>query len=218
MNCFVVPETFTGFVPYADDLGFLVSSSSGSNSYKPAVPPYVAVGQVSNIEHPDSALVQLKRGFLHYWAVDSQVNSVIHHFKSMVDASSELDNRFYRVGTHASQWDSAAFHGFVDTLNILSADRIWFTTAREWMEYRHTANDVVKQDTLFGNSMIISLSYDDIRNDFRWKDICLNISSDATIFNVSFTGSADSISYNPATGLINIYKQNLIFDSHLLKQ
>lgn len=217
MNSFVVPTNYTNFVPFADELGFLVSSSSGSNSYKPAFPPFQQFGIVSNISPSDSGLLQLKRGFLHSWTDQNHINGFIGHFKNMTNSSSPLDHRFYRIGTHADNFDSTAFRKFIDTLSTIADDKIWFTTAREWMEYRQTANQVVKHDSIIANTLIISINYDGLRDDFRWRDLSLNINSDAIITNVSFVGKADELSFNAATGLINVYKQNLVFSSYLLK-
>tara|TARA_R110002072_G_scaffold31040_9_gene96260 strand:- start:1393 stop:2583 length:1191 start_codon:yes stop_codon:yes gene_type:complete len=216
INCFVVPSNYTNFVPHADELGFLVSSSSGNDPYKPAFPASVQVGTVSNIVSPDSGLIQLKRGFLHNWSDQAHINGFISHFKNMVDNSSPIDNKFYRVGTHADNFSSTVFTNFIDSLHNISGDRIWFTTAREWMEYRYCTREVVKKDTLIGNTLLIQLNYDQIREDIRWRDLSLNISTDATIIDVTFSGNADSLTYNPNSGLINVYKQNLIFNSYLL--
>ncbi|WP_181305353.1 carbohydrate-binding protein [Rufibacter sp. XAAS-G3-1] len=86
-------------------------------------------------------------------------------------------------------------------------DRAWIAGTQEFAEYYETKESVVKSEELSGNTLTITLDLSKVSDRNRLRDMSLLVDSDRNIHSVTVTG-ADDFSYNPATGLVNVFKQN----------
>ncbi|WP_225840588.1 carbohydrate-binding protein, partial [Rufibacter glacialis] len=86
-------------------------------------------------------------------------------------------------------------------------DRAWIAGAQEFAEYYETKENVVKSESLSGNTLTITLDLSKISTKNRLRDMSLVVNSDASISSVTVSG-ADNFSFNAGTKLINVYKTN----------
>ncbi|WP_169788187.1 carbohydrate-binding protein [Rufibacter tibetensis] len=86
-------------------------------------------------------------------------------------------------------------------------DRVWMAGTQEFAEYYETKSNVVKSETLSGNTLTITLDLSKISNRNKLRDMSLLVNSDAAINGITVTG-ADSYSYNLGTKLINVFEAN----------
>lgn len=202
-NCFIVPANYYGFVPEAEDLGFLVSSSTGHNTYKPKHPPFDQVGNVDNFEA--NSFLQLNRDFNDDWQDLNRINNIKAKFTQMMNGCDDSIHLFYRLGTHFT--DSLQFVALFDHFQSEANDHVWFTTAREWMEYRLVRDRATIETSVNGKVLTLKIYYSDLPSSLRWGDLSLKVKSNGSIVNVSSTSPIDDITYNQSTGMVNVYNQ-----------
>lgn len=203
-NCFIVPTNYFNYVPEAEQMGFLVSSSTGHNPYKPKHPAFDQVGNIKSFEN-EQGFIQLNRDFTDQWDNAAVLADTKDKFGDMVTRSNDSTCMFYRVGTHSI--DSANFVSLMDYCYNKANDKVWFTTAREWMEYRLVKSKVIVNSQLVGNTLTITLDYSNLPKHLRWGDVTLNLNSDASISQVTATGDVDGVTFDATSGQINVYKE-----------
>lgn len=198
INNFIVPANFHGFVPTVENLGFLSSSSTGHNTYKKKHP---AFGQIGNIDSFDTQFLQLNRDFKDQWnsTTLADVKGKIDQLIANSDSNTHL---FYRIGTH--DIDSASLYNLCSYISSNSANKIWVTSAREWMEYRYIKENVVIEQSLQGNELIVKIYYTGIPEHIRFGDITLNIDAQGIpISSAILSHNGDAATFNSNT--VNVY-------------
>ena len=85
-------------------------------------------------------------------------------------------------------------------------DSIWLPSMQEFSEYFETKFLVNKTQSLSGKTLTVELDLSNLPEEGLNRDMSLLVSG-GTIKNVNVEGS-DSYTFNPGTGLINIFKKN----------
>lgn len=199
MNSLVVPTNYAGYQLAARDFGYLFGSSEGTfDGLTPYPGQYNALGNVNNI--PKQSYTAIKRTFSDNWTnAGPQWAAIDTLFSSAAD--------YFEIGSHGTG-DGVNFINWVNSIVSRSNDTTLFQSMREFMEYRHLKENVVKTQTTTGNSLKISLDYSGVPNkNLSWFDLSLLINSNQTISSISIDDPSFSLSYNTTTKLINIFKR-----------
>lgn len=85
-------------------------------------------------------------------------------------------------------------------------DSVWMPGMQEFAEYCEVKELALKTEVLNGRELLVTLDFSNISDRNKWRDMSL-ILKGGIINTVSVSG-ADDFSFNPVTGLINIYKVN----------
>jgi hypothetical protein len=85
-------------------------------------------------------------------------------------------------------------------------DALWIAGMQEFTEYYETKDKVVKTESRSGNVLTVTLDLSAVPQENRLRDMSLLVSG-GNISSIEVEG-ANSHSFNPATGLINLYVKN----------
>lgn len=201
MRTLVVPTNYKNHFRAADSLGYLGGTSTNTlDGYTLRPSPG---GSLAVLETMPPGFVTFNRWFSDSWtAADVAVQKT--QFTNLVNSSTGTAHRLWRLGTHGPQ-NSANFLDFSQYIAANHQDKIWITTMHEHLEYNEVKRLTTKSEVLTGNTLTITLNLGRIPSQNRFRDMSLLVSG-GTITGVTVAG-ADSFSYNPATGLVNIFKK-----------
>jgi hypothetical protein len=210
MNYLIVPEDYAFYVQAADQLGFISASTQGGKDGYDIYWMYA-----NNLTNVTSILpvgyTQFNRDFSDDWG------ATLTDYKSKIDYlvnnSSSSVHRFWRNGSH-NLTNSTAFTQLVDYIQTQANDKVWVCSTREWMEYKFAKQQVVKTQSISGNTVTITLDFSNIGSSIRWQDLSLVLNTTANLTNVTVNGATGS--FNPTTKLINIFKQKTVFETTLV--
>jgi len=197
MNGSVVPTNYSGFPTAAQKFGYLFSSSQGTfDTYAPgAVPTYK---EYFNFDLAPKNFSAFGRIFYDDWA---QLETSV---KNALQETANRSNFYFRFASHTI--DETIFSRMLNSFSTISNDRLLFISTREIMEYRIVASQPVKSEKK-GNSLIVEIDGSKIPERFRWRDLSFLVTGDSKIASVNMVSGIDKTSFNPATGLVNIFKQ-----------
>ncbi len=203
----VVPNGDGGYVQPADGLRYLAAVAQAPLDGYSIYPQWVD-GPLSISSLPNGFLL-LNRGLTDSWSqgnIDWYRTVITDRF---ISGMSPSNKKMWRFAGHYFS-DAAAFQSFVSLMEELetqSADRVWMTTLQEFLEYLETKRLVVKSEQLSGNKLTIRLDLSAVPDVNRFRDLSLLVNANTPITSVTVAG-ADRMTYNPSTGLINIFKRS----------
>lgn len=207
---FITPNNDAGYNVNLVSQGYMANSSQGVTDGYPQSPVESDLWSthVADTSEISASFRAHLRGFLDDWNNTTETNNMKSYVDNLKNLSSSTVHKLYRVGSHghnSSNW--ANFKAFLTYVETVSSDTIWVTTLQELLEYFEVKRQLIKSETLSGNTLTINLSYANISVDNRYRDITLLINSATAISSISVTGSMDSSSYNTSTKLINVFKK-----------
>ena len=206
MNTLVVPTSWPGFMSEAAAQGYIGGSSQNTFDNFPQRPLYNARGKVEDI--PVFTYQAIFRDFTDIWN-----NTGVQW--NLINALFADDTfNYFEIGTHGIAKDGQPenFNTWIDAIHSLANDGVIFSSLREFLEYIHVHQHVIKTETIVGNTVKITLDYSAVPNQFiRWFDVSMLLNSNAAIINVTTDDNSFAVSFNPETNLININKQKLVW-------
>jgi lysophospholipase L1-like esterase len=203
----VVPSNDPDYMSAWEQMGYLGGTSENQFDNYNANPAAefinAGVANVTNyIKSTQHPFVQA-RGFKDLNASDAPLFYKITT-DSIIHQSTDANRTAYSVGIHFPDFNF--FRSMYDSLIIRGNDHLWIGDLHEFYEYFDVAHTTKLTWVLTGNVLTITLDGRFVNPDARWLDKSIIVTSDATITNVTATGG-DDYSFNPGTGLINIYQK-----------
>ncbi|MBB2148782.1 hypothetical protein [Pedobacter gandavensis] len=190
-----VPQNYAGHAQAAFDQGYLYVTSQGTfDTFTPEwefAPP----GDYSKVNKSFGAV---RRDFSDKWQEDEAF------LKTKVNDLVASNNKFFRIGSHTV--DVEYFGRFCQYLMTQSNDNTLCCTTRELFEYEEMKRQPTTWDVQ-GDTLTITTDINGLDAKNRWKDLSFLISSDQQIKSVTTNG--DSCTFNPGTGLVNVYKETI---------
>lgn len=164
------------------------------------------LGIVSEV---DATFWAYLRDFTDQWSTPSVVDGFKQKIVGLKNFSATTP-AFYRMGTHGPG-DWAAWKGLIDYVETVSQDTLWVTTLNEFLEYLETKRNVVKQETLSGNVLTVTLNYSNIPVNNRCRDLSLLVNTTSAITSI-VVSNADGSSSSLTNKRINVYNEKKYFD------
>jgi hypothetical protein len=218
---FTVPTDYEGFVETAFSLNYLLTASQGygpggyasDDNNGPVTYNVLWTEKVKSNE--PRRLITTRRWWGDYWTA-TELSNATKWVDAAFNASTgtSADTKFvYQGFSHGLNYPFSNPSQFVNYKAFLqyinnhskNGDRAWIPGLQEFAEYLEVKKGVIKSQSVLGNVMTITLDYSKLSQDLMWRDVSLLVGG-GRINSVSVSG-ADDFSYNPATGLINIYKK-----------
>jgi hypothetical protein len=197
MNGLVVPTDYDGFPTAAKKFGYLFSTSQGTfDGFEPAGKPVWK--SVQNFDLAPKDFSSFNRMFFDDWS------EMERNVKDAVSDINTKTNSYFRFASHGI--DEAAFARIIDNFQSTTADKILFIPTREAMEYRLMSSLPIKYE-LNGKKLLITINTTTIPDRVRWRDLSFLVESDKKIAAVNILNLADKVTFNPSTGLVNVFKQ-----------
>lgn len=197
LNGLVVPTNYDGFPTAAKKMGYLFSTSQGTfDGFEPAGKPVYKNVQDFDLAPKDFS--SFNRMFFDDWA------EMERNVKQAIADIGTKNNPYFRFASHGI--DQAAFNRIIDNFQSSTADKILFIPTREAMEYRIMSSLPIKYD-LNGSKLAITVDITNVSDRVRWRDLSFLVSSDKKITAVNILSIADKVTFNSATGLVNVFKQ-----------
>lgn len=196
MNGAVVPTNYSGFATAAKNFGYLFSTSQGTfDNLAPGMGDYKSVEPFSAAP---AGFSSFKRIFYDNWSqMETDVTKAISDISSQSDA-------YFRFASHTVDTDVLA--RILSNFKARTNDKVLFLPTREIMEYRIMSQLPVNYTTQ-SNTLTVTIDISSIPDRFRWRDLSFVVSPESKITDVKILSGIDKISFNPATGLVNIFKQ-----------
>jgi len=206
MNIMVVPTNYPGFMTAAKNAGYIGGTGEGTFDGLTFEPQFAAAGNTSNF--PTNLTYQaVKRTFSDNWT------NAGGQWSNVAALYTDSSKNFIEIGTHGLEGadQMVNFKSWIDNVVTLSNDTTVFCSLREFLEYLHVKNNVVKTESFTGNTLTITLNYSGILNKFlSWYDLSLFVNTTETITGVSVDNNFVS-SFNASTKLVNINKRKIIW-------
>jgi hypothetical protein len=211
---FITPNNDAGYNDDAEAQGVMGNSSQNVTDGYPQSPTEADIFtiRVADTSEIDGNFRAYLRGFLDDWNNTTETNNLKARIDNLKNLSVGGTHKFCRIGTHGhnvSNWTN--FKSFLDYVDTTSEDTIWVTTLQEFLEYFETKREIGKSEILSGDTLTITLNYNNLPPENLFRDISLKITSDAAISSITVTGAQGS-SYNLSTKLINVFNRKHNFD------
>ena len=199
----VVPNNDAGYHSVWEQKGYLagVSQNTFDNYTANPAADYVNDG-VANVNNLSAGYQVFARRFSDL-VNQANTNNLINNLNTLFSQSSPSNAALLIYGTHETQ--NPFLSQILNHIQNNGGDRIWVTSLHEFMEYNEVRHKTSISHSVSGNVVTINLNQQ-LPDATRWRDLSLQLVSDQNILNVTATG-ADSVSFNAATGLINVYKR-----------
>ncbi|GAB2546093.1 hypothetical protein [Spirosoma aerophilum] len=218
---FTIPTAFEGFVETSFAMNYLLTASQGYGPGGASSDGNNESGKVNVLwgervkSNETRRLITTRRFFGDGWGDADLANA-----KSFVDGAfaastgTTADTKFvYQAFSHGPTFSTANpaqfanFRTFVQYIasNPLNKDNVWVTGLQEFVEYNEVKRDVGRSQTVNDKTMTVTLDYAGVDPNTRWRDLSLLVGG-GPIKSVAVSG-ADDFTFNPATGLVNIYKK-----------
>lgn len=190
----VVPTNYAGHATAARDLGYLYSTSQGTfDSFTPEW-MYAPPGNYATLP---AGFAALRRDFTDVWTDTTALKNIINTLLAST-------GKFFRIGSHTI--DVNGYQDFINYISTRANDQLLVATTREILEYREIGTMPTTQ-TLQGDTLTITTDLKNLDTKNRWKDQTFSISSDKQV--ASVTSNVGTVSFNPATGLVNTFLETI---------
>ena len=209
MRTGVVPGNTPGYHPVWELKGYLGGTSQNTFDFYPIIPTEWEtwnngyVGDITNFNAPYQAFA---RSF-----VDLTADAMAYYkasLNAMLTQSNATTKKIWRVGVHYA--DIVYLTQVMDYVQTNGNDRAWVTSFQEMLEYFEAKRKTLITQSISGNILTVALDQSQLPDAAKWRDMTFKLSSDKSIASVTVTG-ADNFSFNPSTGLVNIYKKKTVF-------
>lgn len=196
--------TLTGFTTKMR----IFSSQAGVDDLKDGY-PFVYHGNLPQVEalFPNVAVSRDYLGEDFTQDLIQQQATTINNAKARGTKDSPAMLRMFSHGPYPEAPSAAGFRRLANYIREQLGDDVWVPTTVELYEYIETKKLVKREESVNGNVLTINLDLSDIPPESRRRDMSLLISG-GNIANVTVNG-ADSYSYNPSTGLVNVFKKKV---------
>lgn len=217
MTAFIVPTNYNYYVSNCLSLGtYITATTQGAKDNIAIYPTFINWVDLNAI--PNNNFTQLNRQFTDDWSNTWLDGTNVTNINSLLSNATASVNPLVRLGTHAR--DSNLYKPLEAMLSYLEAkaqDRVWVCSMRECFEYRYVKKKAVKTQALNGKTLRVTFDISALPNYIRWRDLSFKVTTGngAKIARVEAAG-VDRMTYNPVTGLVNIFKENLVFQSPAL--
>ncbi|MFC7668362.1 hypothetical protein ACFQT0_13980 [Hymenobacter humi] len=203
----VVPTNFGGYPTAAFAAGYIGVSSASQSDGLPFVDAYTN-NRVLLRTLPAPGTPFVYRRYSADANNEETAQSLLNRLKRVTDdllapGESTSDVYLQRVFAHTINFN--VLSEWMNYTQTAAQDRLWVTTLREFEEYRRVSSQVVKTESLTGNTLTINLDYSRVNPGTRFQSLTWLVDSPGTITEVRVTG-ADSSSFNPATKQVNVYR------------
>ena len=199
MRTMVVPSGGPNYVKAADSLRYVAATSQGGTA------DGYTCWQFPTVESVPAGYAFYGRWLGDQWGTATQLTSFKAQFDLLLSASTPTAHKLWRWFAHGVVLPNIAT--WADYVVTTANDRVWVVGLHEYAEYHEIKRVVRKKEMLLGNTLTITLDLTRVSPANRFRDMSLLIKSGgATIQNVT-VANADRFTYNPATGLINIFKK-----------
>lgn len=204
----IVPTNFSGYPTAAFNANYIAVSSASQGDNYPMLNPYNETRVlVDNLPVPPTPFVYRRYSADLYYGETDQ--DLLARLKTLTDdllAAGNNASEVYlqRVFTHFINFNTLA--AWMNYTQAKAQDQLWVTSLREYEEYRRVRSQVVKSETLRGNTLTVDLDYSALSPNTRFQNLTLLAESSAALTGVTVTG-ADSISYNLTTKMVNIFRR-----------
>ncbi len=203
----IVPADHAGYPTAAFAAGYLAVSSASVRDGLPRVNLWNANRvKMSDLPDPGTRFVYNRDNADRYTSETSDTH--LARLKSLsdnlmaADASNPSAVYMQRVFTHGMNF--ATLSGWLNYTQSIAQDRLWVTSLREFGEYRRLSREVLKSETLSGNTLTVELDYANVSANTRFQNLTLLVDSPESIASIAVSG-ANSSTYNVATKQINVF-------------
>jgi len=206
-SIFIVPTNFGGYCTAAFAAGYTGVSSASQSDYLPFFNQYND-GRILVNSLPTPGTPFVYRRYLADLDAGETDWSLLNRLKTLSDnlmapGTTSSDVFVQRVFTHNISFNTLS--NWLTYTQSIAQDQLWVTTLREFSEYRRVSKEVIKTETLSGNTLTIDVDYANLSANTRFQNLSLVIDSPGKIQSITVAG-ADSSSYNTTTGLVNIFR------------
>lgn len=204
----IVPADHAGYPTAAFAAGYLAVSSASVRDGLPRVNLWNA-NRVKMTDLPDPGtrfVYNRENADLNKGAGETSDTHLVRLKKLsdnlMAAGSTPSDVYMQRVFTHGMNFATLA--DWLTYTQEIAQDRLWVTSLREFGEYRRLSREVLKSETLRGNTLTVDLDYANISPNTRFQNLTLLVDSPADIASITVSG-ANSATYNLATKQVNVF-------------
>ncbi|MCX6218330.1 hypothetical protein [Spirosoma sp.] len=224
MRGVVLPSAWPGFVRAADSLQYLGITTTAARDGYTGYPTNTALNTSNNGGNflneetlpangttlfGNTGFVQYTRNLQDSWNAGT-VSTLKAQFADLMAKSNASKHLGMRLGTHLGTYpEMSDFFNYADSL---AADRVWFVGMTEQLEYQEVKRLTQKSQSVSGNTMVVSLDISSVPVVNRFRDMSL-LATGGTIASVTASGAHDRMTYNPTTGLINIFWEKKTVDN-----
>jgi hypothetical protein len=192
--------TFSGF-----NTRIRVFSSQGGTEDMKDGYPFLNDRKLNTLQLPDVAMTREYLGENFKTDLISEWSGLINQVKAAGTKESPSLLRLFSHGPYKEADSAAGFRTFMNHVASELGDKVWAGTTTELFEYLETKKLADKKETLEGNKLTVAIDLSAVPDENRRRDMSLLISG-GQIIDVAVIG-ADHHSYNPATGLVNVFKK-----------
>ena len=203
-NTLVVPTNYAGFTDAAANSNYIASVSQAdetADGWPQWDNQWYAVRRISMLQEVND-LFWFKRDFaVSGWNADAGPVA------DLPDLTNATEPSWLGIGTHAMDTDEENyFYSWIDSIKQQMGDTVMFTSAREFAEYQHLRLNLSKSQTQQQSTINLNVDYTSIPNKdtLSWYDVSFIVSGEGTIQNVTCNDNRFNVSFNAATGLINL--------------
>ena len=204
----IVPTNFAGYPTAAFAAGYAAVSSNSQSDNLPMINTWngdrVAL---STLPAPTTPFVYNR--YLADPGSNESPQALTSRLNNLSDAlmapgTSTKEVYLQRVFTHGIGFD--VLSSWMNHTQSIARDQLWVTTLREFAEYRRVSSQVVKTETLSGNTLTVDLDYARVSANTRFQNLTLLANSSGTLTNITVTG-ADSATFNTTTKMVNVFRR-----------
>ena len=127
-------------------------------------------------------------------------------FDACVNGNKEFGNEFTHGPGQLDNFDAFYTYALKHPKNT-NQNRLWVPSVPEFLEYFAVKRNSKIKKSIAGNIMTITIDQSNVHHNIRYRDMSLLLSGMKLDSVISASG-ANQITFNPATGLINIYAIN----------
>lgn len=204
----IVPTNYAGYPTAAFDAGYAAVSSASQSDGLPKFNLYNANRvALTALPAPGTRFVYNRENADLDRGAGETSDNHLARLKRLSDnlmaaGSNPAEVYVQRVFTHGMNF--ATLSGWLNYTQSIAQDRLWVTSLREFSEYRRLSREVLKSETLSGNTLTVELDYANVSANTRFQNLTLLVDSPADIASITVSG-ANSSTYNVATKQVNVF-------------
>jgi len=199
------PASETGFMYTFLNTGYLCHNST-TNEFNSDITRY---GRMSSKDVPSTPfnLDRVARGDAFSKQELSDKRAYIDEiFNASVNGNKEFGNDFTHGPGEPDNFDAFYNYALKHPQNT-NQNRLWVPSIPEFLEYFAVKRNSVIKKSITGDIMTITIDQSAVHHNIRYRDMSLLLSGMKLDSVISASG-ANQITFNPASGLINIYAIN----------
>jgi hypothetical protein len=199
------PSNEQGFMYTFLNTGYLCHNST-TNEYNSEITKY---GRMSSKDVPSTPF-NLDRSYNGDSYSKSELAAkktyIDEIFNASVNGNKEFGNEFTHGPGDADNFDAFYTYALKHPKNT-SQNRLWVPSVPEFLEYFAVKRNSVIKKSISGNVLTINIDQSQVHHNIRNRDMSLLLTG-MKLHAVTGASGANQVTFNPATGLINIYAIN----------